>query len=110
MEVHENKTGNYLIVNLSGRLDSSNYGELERKLFGFIESGEVQIVVDCTNLIYISSSGLRVLLMALKKLTSVGGKFYLCSLQDNIREIFDIAGFSSIFRLYETVDQAIMLQ
>jgi anti-anti-sigma factor len=108
MEVHEKKTGNYLVISLSGRLDSSNYGELEKKLFGFIEDGEVQIVVDCTGLIYISSSGLRVLLMALKKLTSVGGKFYLCSLQTNIREIFDIAGFSSIFRLFETVDQAMI--
>ena len=108
MEVNEKKTGNYLVISLSGRLDSSNYGELEKKLFGFIEAGEVQIVVDCTGLVYISSSGLRVLLMALKKLTSVGGKFYLCSLQDNIREIFDIAGFSSIFRLFDTVDQAMM--
>jgi len=108
MEVHEKKTGNYLVISLSGRLDSSNYGELEKKLFGFIEGGEVQIVVDCTGLIYISSSGLRVLLMALKKLTSVGGKFYLCCLQTNIREIFDIAGFSSIFKLFETVDQAMI--
>lgn len=106
MEVHEKKTGNYLVVNLSGRLDSSNYGELEKKLFEFIEKGEKQIVVDCSALIYISSSGLRVLLMALKKITSVGGKFYLCSLQENIREIFDIAGFSSIFKLFETVEEA----
>ncbi len=107
MEVHENKTGNYLVINLTGRLDSSNYRELEEKIFGFIESGEEQIVVDCSGLIYISSSGLRVLLMSLKKITSVKGKFYLCCLQDNIREIFDIAGFSSIFSLFETVEQAI---
>ena len=106
MEVSENKTGNYLVINLSGRLDSSNYGELEKKLTGFIESGEEQIVVDCSGLIYISSSGLRVLLMALKKITSVKGKFYLCCLQDNIREIFDIAGFSSIFKLFDTVEEA----
>lgn len=106
MEVHENKTDNYLVVNLSGRLDSSNYGVLEKKLFAFIENGEKQIVVNCSGLIYISSSGLRVLLMALKKITSVGGKFYLCSLQENIREIFDIAGFSSIFKLFETVEEA----
>jgi anti-anti-sigma factor len=79
---------------------------LEKKLFAFIENGEKQIVVNCTGLIYISSSGLRVLLMALKKITSVGGKFYLCSLQENIREIFDIAGFSSIFKLFETVEEA----
>ncbi len=107
MEVTDTKKGNFLVINLSGRLDTSNYGELEKKLIGFIDAGEKEIAVDCSGLIYISSSGLRVLLMALKKITSAGGKFHLCCLQDNIREIFEIAGFTSIFRVFDTLDEAI---
>ncbi len=107
MEVTDVKKGEFLVINISGRLDTSNYGELEKKLIGFIESGDKKIAVDCSGLNYISSSGLRVLLMALKKITAAGGKFHLCCLQDNIREIFEIAGFTSIFRVFNTLDEAI---
>lgn len=107
MEITESKQGNFFVINLSGRLDTSNYGELEKKLLGFIEAGEKQMVVDCSGLVYISSSGLRVLLMGLKKITAAGGKFHLCCLQDNIREIFEIAGFTSIFRVFDTLDEAV---
>jgi anti-anti-sigma factor len=107
MEVNESKTGTFSVINLTGRLDTSNYGELEKKLFELIDKGEQEIIVNCSGLIYISSSGLRVLLMALKKITSVRGKFYLCGLQDNIREIFEIAGFTSIFSIFDTVEEAL---
>ncbi|HNY07411.1 MAG TPA: STAS domain-containing protein [Bacteroidales bacterium] len=107
MDLKESKQGNFLIINLTGRLDTSNYGDLEKKLLGFIEKGEKDIVVNCSDLVYISSSGLRVLLMALKKVTAAGGKFYLCCLQNNIREIFEIAGFTSIFSLFDTLEESI---
>lgn len=77
MEVNKSKTGNFSVINLTGRLDTSNYGELEKKLIEMIDSGEKEIIVNCSGLIYISSSGLRVMLVALKKITSVGGKFFL---------------------------------
>ncbi len=106
MGVKESKKGNFLVLDLSGRLDTSNYGELEKNLLEVIERGEKNIVINCSDLHYISSSGLRVFLMALKKITGAGGRFSLCSLQDNIREIFEIAGFNSIFSIFDTVDEA----
>lgn len=107
MEVNENKIGNFSVINLSGRLDTSNFEELEKKLFDIIDNGKIEILVNCSGLIYISSSGLRVLLIALKKIKSVGGKFYLCCLQENIREIFEIAGFTSIFSIFDTFEEAV---
>jgi len=106
MELNEIKKGSYLVIQLPSRLDTSNYTELESKLIGIIDRGEHLIAVDCSGLVYISSSGLRVLLMALKKITAASGKFHLCCLQDNIREIFEISGFTSIFNIFETVDEA----
>ncbi len=106
MEINESKKGDFFVIHLAGRLDTSNYGELEKKLISFIEGGEKQIIVECSGLVYISSSGLRVLLMALKKITAAGGKFHLCNLQDNIREIFEIAGFTSIFKVFDTLEEA----
>jgi anti-anti-sigma factor len=56
---------------------------------------------------YVSSSGLRILLMALKRITMAKGKFVLCSLQENIREIFEISGFTTIFEIYSNEEDAL---
>ena len=107
MELTELKTENCLIVSISGRLDTTNYTTLEKKLMNWIDKGEQHILVDCAKLNYVSSSGLRVFLVALKKITPLNGKFVLCSLQKNIIEIFDISGFSSIFEIYSTKEEAL---
>lgn len=107
MELNETKNGNFLVVQLPSRLDTSNYTQLEGKLISIIEKGEKEIVVDCSGLLYISSSGLRVLLMALKKTSSLKGKLHLCCLQENIREIFEISGFNSIFSIFPTLEEAL---
>lgn len=107
MEIKKNKLGNFLVIDLPGRLDTSNYQELEKSLIGVIDQGEKDIVINCSGLNYISSSGLRVFLIALKKLSSSGGRFHLCSLQDNIQEIFEIAGFTTIFTIFSTLDEAV---
>ena len=106
MEVIENKKGSFLVLDISGRLDTSNYRNLEDILLALIDRGEKEIVINCSDMNYISSSGLRVLLMALKKITAAGGKCYLCNLQENIREIFDIAGFTSVFKIFNSLEEA----
>ena len=72
-----------------------------------IDNQHHKILVECTNMDYISSSGLRILLMALKKVTQVKGKFALCGLQENIHEIFEISGFTSIFEIHPSRDEAL---
>ena len=107
MEINESKAGNFLVLDLNGRLDTTNYGKFESKLMELISGGEKEIVVNCSGLTYISSSGLRVFLMVLKKITASGGKFYLCCLKNNIREIFEITGFTSLFTIFDTLEEAI---
>ena len=106
MEIKESKKGSFLILGITGRLDTSNYKDLEEILLALIDKGEKDIVINCSDMNYISSSGLRVFLTALKKITAAGGKFYLCSLQENIREIFDIAGFTSLFNIFTSLEEA----
>ena len=107
MELTEIKNDNCVIVGIVGRLDTTNYTVLEKKLMDLIDSGQNKILVECSNMDYVSSSGLRILLMALKKITLVKGKFVLCSLQENIREIFEISGFTSIFEIYPDKSSAL---
>ncbi len=106
MEIKEQNKGNYYVVSIVGRLDTTNYQELEEKLQSIHDEGHNNLIIDCGEMDYVSSSGLRVFLMFLKKIKSVNGKFLLCSLQDSIQEIFKISGFISIFDIYDDLGKA----
>jgi len=107
MEIKETKKNEHVILEIIGRLDTTNYGTLEKKLMELIEGRNLKIIINCRSLDYISSSGLRVLLLALKMIKRENGKFILCSLRENIREIFEISGFTSIFPIFASEEEAL---
>jgi anti-sigma B factor antagonist len=80
---------------------------VERKLDSLVDTGRVQLVIDLKDLEYISSSGLRVLLATLKKVRKQQGDMKLAGLQPFIKEIFDIAGFTQLFTMFDTEETAI---
>jgi len=107
MEINEITNGETTIIGIEGRLDTTNYGILGNKLMSLIDGGQVKIIMDCSKMEYISSSGLRVFLLGLKKITIMNGRFILSDLQETIREIFEIAGFTTIFEIYKTKEEAL---
>ncbi|HKX50630.1 MAG TPA: STAS domain-containing protein [Candidatus Binatia bacterium] len=107
MEITERKTADVVTLGLSGKLDATTAKTFEEKLLSQIESGERRFVINLAQIDYISSAGLRVFLLAAKRLNSANGKILLSSLQDPVREVFDIAGFSSVFSIYGSDDDAI---
>lgn len=107
MEITQEKQGNINIVKVKGRLDASTSGQLEETLGEFANEDRVRILVDCETLEYISSAGLRVLLAAAKELKKKNGKICLTSLNPNVKQVFEISGFTSIFPIYETTEAAL---
>lgn len=107
MEIIERKNNDILILETHGKLDSNTSAQLEQKLVSEIDSGITKIIVDCSKLDYISSAGLRVLLVGAKKLKANNGKIVLCSLQDYIKEVFEIAGFTAIFPIHSDLSSAL---
>jgi len=107
MEVVEKKQNGICILGLLGRLDSNTSPEFEKKIFGVIEDGTRNVIVDFESLDYISSAGLRVLLKAAKELKRSDGKIVLCSMKEYIKEVFEIAGFVSLFPIVSSVGDAI---
>ncbi|MDD4058874.1 MAG: STAS domain-containing protein [Bacteroidales bacterium] len=99
MNIASQVTSERIIINVEGRIDTTNYGEFESAVNKILENSTPEVVMDCTALSYISSSGLRIFLTIHKKMIGAGGKLILKSLQPSIREIFDISGFSSIFTI-----------
>jgi len=108
MEINEIRKDEITIIAIDGRLDTTNYSLLENKLMSLVDDGQVKIIMDCSKMEYISSSGLRVFLLALKKIKIMKGRFIVSDLQETIREIFEIAGFSSIFEICKTKAEALV--
>lgn len=106
MEIAERKVGEVCVVRLNGRLDSGTSDSLAQRLHQLIDGGERRLVIDAEKLDYISSTGLRVLLVAAKRLKVVDGRIVLSSLKPHILEVFEIAGFKSIFPIYSNADEA----
>lgn len=88
---------NHLAIN--GRVDTINAAELEKQINPFFENSGETLVLDCENMSYISSTGLRVILLTHKKITANGGKFILRNLSVEVRSIFDMTGFSRILTI-----------
>jgi len=107
VNIKEAKTDKVTVLIIEGRLDSSTSGILEKKFLDTTEAGEKNFVIDFASMDYISSAGLRVLLMAAKKTKKVGGKVVLSALSANVKEVFDIAGFTSIFTISASQEEAI---
>src|SRR5262245_14258732 len=106
MEIIEDNKGDVVVLALSGRLDASTAKTFEDKILAKIGSGDRRFVIDLAQLEYISSAGLRVFLLAAKRLNN-SGKIVLCTLNDHIRLVFDLPGFSSILSIYASRDEAL---
>ena len=107
MEISQTQERDVVVVRPVGRLDANTSLGLEEKLLGLIDKREKKIVVDFSQLDFISSAGWRVFLIAAKQLKTVNGKISFCSLKENVREVFDIAGFTSIFSTYTSQEEAV---
>jgi anti-sigma B factor antagonist len=94
------------VIPLSGKLDAYSSREMEATFNAVVDTGNIRVVVDATNLEYISSAGLRVLLSALKKVKKQQGDIKLACLSPQVKTVFDIAGFNQLFFIAETVEAA----
>jgi anti-anti-sigma factor len=107
MEFAQEQAGGVLIVRLTGRLDSSAAPGAEQDFAGVLGGATPHLAIDLSKLEYISSAGLRVLLIVAKKVQQAQGKVALCGLTPNVREIFAISGFDAIFTIQPDAAAAI---
>lgn len=87
------------IVAVEGKIDTLNAAEFEKYILPYTESEGFNLVLDCSNLAYISSAGLRVLLVNAKKAKAMSGQFYLKNLNASVKQVLDITGFTPLFNL-----------
>lgn len=90
-----------------GRIDSTTAKEFETAAVNRIAAGTTRMVFDFAELDYISSAGLRVVLLAGKRLRATSGTLVLCALQPAIRDVFEISGFLGLFEVRDNRDEAV---
>ena len=91
----ENKAG-VLVAKTTGRIDGGNSGPFQEALQSLLEDGPTALVLDFEDLVYISSAGLRVILLLARRLGTKAGKVAVCSLTESVSEVFQISGFDKI--------------
>ena len=92
--------GGALIMKIIGRIDGSNALELQDKVLEAAGECESSVVLDLADLEYISSAGLRVMLLLAKKLKSKKAQLVMCSVKGAVEDVLTISGFNAIISIY----------
>ncbi len=93
-----------VILNLKGRVDATNSGQVHDKVMEEIKNGCSDMIINFVDVNYISSAGLRVLIFATKSFAKSSGSFSVCSLNENIMKIFEISGLMNLFTIHADLE------
>lgn len=107
METSVEQLGLVFTVHIAGSIDGLTAEPLQQIFARELEAGHHQLVADFGAVDYTSSAGLRVLLGTVKRARSGGGDLRLAGANPDVRKVLDLSGFSSILKLFGTVDQAV---
>ncbi|MDL5035969.1 STAS domain-containing protein [Comamonas resistens] len=95
------------IVPLQGQINSANAAAIEAQVLALVDGGTKNLILDFAGLDYISSAGLRMVLVVAKRLKQESGLLVLCGMQPHVREVFDISGFLAILNVEPTRSEAL---
>jgi anti-anti-sigma factor len=109
MKITERKAGATLVLSLSGRLDAITSPEVDKLVTERLRSGENNLLFDLSELQYISSAGLRILVVTLKQISASRGNMALCALREPVKMVLVVSGFTGFFQIAPTVEDALVL-
>ncbi len=107
MRIDVKKDQNLLIVSVEGRMDTVSAPEFQQRMEELLDREGQGILMDFERLEYVSSAGLRSILIAAKKAKSLGGQVSCCSLQDMVKKVFDVSGFTGMLPVYDSLEDAL---
>jgi len=107
MNIESRQSGNVVVATLKGRMDAVTAPEFDSWFSVRMQAGEHRLVLDMAELDYISSAGLRSLLAAAKQIKAAAGAVVLCGLAGTVAEVFKMSGFTAIFTVVATPEEAL---
>ena len=107
MEASVEQRDGVVTVHIAGSVDGTTADSLQQVFARELEAGHHQLIADFGAVDYTSSAGLRVLLGTVKRARSGGGDLRLAGPNPDVRKVLDLSGFTSILKVFETVDDAV---
>jgi len=118
MKINLEKKGDVSVAHITGKLDTNTASFYENEIFPLIDvqpeknaavqvSTALKLVLELQGMDYVSSAGLRVLIITAKKIKSKNGSLILSGMQKQIKNIFDISGLSTIFQIVPSLEEAL---
>ncbi|MGD2163117.1 MAG: STAS domain-containing protein [Anaerolineales bacterium] len=107
MDIQTQEHKRVVVVSVSGRIDSATAGEFEDVLNEFTQHGKNNLVLDLSEVDFISSAGLRVLVTARKAVKSAGGEIVFADSSEQVIETLEIAGLDVLFEQYPDRETAV---
>ncbi len=102
IEIEASTIPGQTVIQLHGKLDANTTMIVEQTLLSEIAAGQKNLVIDCANMDYISSVGLKALIMAIKKTKVFGGTITLVALQKNVKEVLEMSRLLPLFIVQDT--------
>jgi anti-sigma B factor antagonist len=100
MEIQKERVGDVHVVTATGRLDGIYSSAFANQVGELLTEANPKVLIDFTDIDYVSSAGLRALLMLVKKAKANGSIFALCGVNDQVREVLEISGYAPMFSIH----------
>ena len=107
LDLMEGQTGTITVLQVKGRIDSTTAPEFDERLAAMLGAAKARVLVDFSQLEYISSAGFRVLLLAAKRADQTMSRLVLCGISGKVRQLFDLGGFLDLFTIARTREDGI---
>lgn len=108
MEISEETLdGNIVKINLSGRMDIGGVKTIEKEFDRMTEAPRMAILVDMSDVPYMSSIGIRSLLIHAKAVSGRGGKYAITNIQSDVKNVLQVSGIDQLIKLFDSVDDAL---
>lgn len=108
MTIEQTQVGDKIVLRVAGRMDAENAVQFERQCESCIAEGFMSLVIDLSDLTYVSSMGLRSFVAAAKKLRDKGGDLRICRLTGLVRQVFEITRLNQVFPPHDSIESALM--
>lgn len=108
MEAQVEEKGDVIVVRLEGRLDAASSPQMEKQINSIIDAGHFKIVLNFAGVDYLSSSGMRLILAATKKLKNLEGKLVACNINDEVMDVIKMTGFHQVLEIYPSEEEGMI--
>jgi anti-anti-sigma factor len=108
MDITVKKEGIINVIDLNGNFDIASSTEFDNQLMALIDAGETRILLDFSQVSFIASTGLRMLLKTAQRIKDENGLLHLCCINKTVQDVFKATGFDEILTVFDTKEQALI--